>query len=422
MIMIRKSQKTCRPAFRLPSTVYLTAIMSVKKEKPQSKVHWNHKEHTDNVLPAPVQKFCAALNRPDDRTRRLAISIPDKIVIRKSEKTGISHVLVMGTVDFILDPLACPFAKQTEACKGFFATAPHFLEAHLEAKHALKNVILNFVCPCPAKCNDGHSCPEVRFDPGDMHMLAHLRSCHRKYYEVMRLALLSAEPEPGLDPQRAQKRLYFRQHARRLYFPAWTHDKDRLFPSQIIPDKIVIPAEIDQNGVIKYTCKIDPCSRTPIGDGGPYAAFDLHMHMLTEHGKQYDMFTSFFHECPGCGRLINAVDKQLESHVKAMHEELLRKGRDCIKYSEQAMKNLKALEDRIPAAVIGEAITNGLQPSDGSKGTAKMYLQRYTCPMKPCDKVFLGDGCERDYMVWHIRADHRDDWNVATDALVKAPK
>ncbi|XP_055336851.1 uncharacterized protein LOC129587236 isoform X2 [Paramacrobiotus metropolitanus] len=372
----------------------------------------------------PWLKFCAALERPADKVRNVKkLSIRDKIRLRRSTTTNMDHVLLMGTVSFVLDPLACPYAEE-EACKKFFATSPSFLKAHLQNKHDLKNVLLNFVCPCPAKCNARKECATVLFDPSHMnsHMTAHLERRHRKYYEAMCVALLSAEPLPGEDPEKVKTRLYYRERARRFTFPAWTREKDKMFPSQIIPDRIIIPTEIHRrgDGVIKYICNIDPCSdsHTAIGDGGPQAAFNMHVHMLLEHGKRYGLTsTRFYHKCPACGELINAADNQLETHVKALHEELLLGGHRG-EFSEDAQK-LKALEDSILSPRIGGAITNGRQPDDDRPGSGSLFLQRFTCPVRPCDKEFLGDGKEREYMLWHIRADHRDAWNVpATETAV----
>ncbi|XP_055336850.1 uncharacterized protein LOC129587236 isoform X1 [Paramacrobiotus metropolitanus] len=292
----------------------------------------------------PWLKFCAALERPADKVRNVKkLSIRDKIRLRRSTTTNMDHVLLMGTVSFVLDPLACPYAEE-EACKKFFATSPSFLKAHLQNKHDLKNVLLNFVCPCPAKCNARKECATVLFDPSHMnsHMTAHLERRHRKYYEAMCVALLSAEPLPGEDPEKVKTRLYYRERARRFTFPAWTREKDKMFPSQIIPDRIIIPTEIHRrgDGVIKYICNIDPCSdsHTAIGDGGPQAAFNMHVHMLLEHGKRYGLTsTRFYHKCPACGELINAADNQLETHVKALHEELLLGGHRG-EFSEDAQK------------------------------------------------------------------------------------
>ncbi|XP_055337042.1 uncharacterized protein LOC129587357 isoform X2 [Paramacrobiotus metropolitanus] len=363
-----------------------------------------------------AQQFCAALQRPDYQTTQLPISIPDKILVRHSPATGIHHVLVMGTVDFSMDPLPCPFAAQETPCRGFFATAPLFLKAHLQAKHDLPNVLLNFVCPCPAKRNAGQTCTEVCYDPGDMHVAAHLRRYHAKYYATMCAALEPADADE--DPGLTQKRLNYRLRSRRIYFPVWAYTVGMLFPSQIIPDKIVIPTQI-QKEEIQYLCNVDPCRNEAIGVGGPRPAFSLHVHMWTEHEKRFEADTTFFHECPECKALISASNEQLESHVKALHPQLLGLSAD---YSETAKQNLKKLEEQIAPDCIGGALTNGLQASDGGDGTAALFMRRYTCPVETCDTVFMGyKGSEREYMLWHVRAEHRDLWNAPAIEAAASP-
>ncbi|XP_055337062.1 uncharacterized protein LOC129587372 isoform X1 [Paramacrobiotus metropolitanus] len=61
-------------------------------------------------------KFCAMLGRPDTDAEQMALSIPDKMLVRASKTTDSQHVLVMGSVDLMEDPLPCPFAAQVEAC------------------------------------------------------------------------------------------------------------------------------------------------------------------------------------------------------------------------------------------------------------------------------------------------------------------
>ncbi|XP_055337055.1 uncharacterized protein LOC129587367 [Paramacrobiotus metropolitanus] len=379
------------------------------KNKPQQTVveeekvlghNWGLAKHVQNVS-ADMEKFCGALKRPDFRAKKLNISIRDKIVVRASRIAD--HVLVMGTVDFMLDPLPCPYAEQTEACKAFRASAPSFLKAHLQAKHDLRNVILNFVCPCPAKFNGKKSCPVVRFDPGEGHMHEHLEKYHRKYYDAVTNALVAADED---DAQLMQKHERFMRRTRRLFFPGWTRRKEELFPSQIIPDKVVIPTKISEEGEIMYICNIDPCRRRKFRP--PHAAAGVHAHVWTEHQSRLDLRTSLYHQCPAakCRETVRGCARQLESHVKAVHPELLGPRTD---YSEAAKKKRKDLEDSIPAACIGEALANDPQADEGGQ----LFLQRYTCPVKKCDKVFLGLAeSARKYMVWHVGADHEADWNV----------
>ncbi|XP_055336930.1 uncharacterized protein LOC129587288 isoform X1 [Paramacrobiotus metropolitanus] len=153
-------------------------------------------KHVKNVSADMEQNLCDALKRPDYNAKRLNISIPHKIIVRASKTAD--HVLVMGTVSFMMDPLPCPYAGQEAACQEFRACEPRLLKAHLQCKHDLRNVILNFVCPCPGRFNGRQGCPVVRFDPGDMYMRKHLLEDHRKYYTAVRAALESVEP--GEDP------------------------------------------------------------------------------------------------------------------------------------------------------------------------------------------------------------------------------
>ncbi|XP_055336932.1 uncharacterized protein LOC129587288 isoform X3 [Paramacrobiotus metropolitanus] len=199
-----------------------------------------------------------------------------------------------------------------------------------------------------------------------------------------------------------------------MFFPGWTRSKGELFPSQIIPDRIVIRTEMgDVDGEpgkreIKYICNIDPCLAHKIG--GPQGSRQMHHHLVMQHASRFDLGTDFFHACPAkevCEEIVFASDHQLESHVKAKHPELLGLGKE---YFENAKKNREALEDKIPYVRIGEALTNGLHTDKDSK----LCLQRYRCPVKTCDKVFLGETTSaRKYMVWHVGADHEADWNVA---------
>ncbi|XP_055357443.1 uncharacterized protein LOC129602450 [Paramacrobiotus metropolitanus] len=366
-----------------------------------------------NVSADMEQRFCDALKRPDYQVKKLNLSIPDKIIVRASKTTD--HVLVMGTVSFMLDPLPCPYAGQEAACQDFRACEPRLLKAHLQTKHDLRNVVLNFVCPCAGRFNGRQSCPVVRFDPGDIYMRKHLREDHRKYYEAVCAALVDAKA--GEDPQIAQKRERFLRRARRRYFPGWTHDRNELFPSQIIPDRIVIRTEMgDVDGKqpgkreIKYICNIDPCQDHKIG--GPQGSRQMHHHLVMQHASRFDLGTNFFHKCPAeevCEEIVFAGDNQLEAHVHALHPELLGKEK---KYSEAAQKNREALEDKIPCVRMGEALTNHLH-TDKDK---QLFMLRYTCPVETCGKAFMGAGeSARKYMVWHVASAHQDVWNVAAE-------
>ncbi|XP_055337063.1 uncharacterized protein LOC129587372 isoform X2 [Paramacrobiotus metropolitanus] len=119
-----------------------------------------------------------------------------------------------------------------------------------------------------------------------MRLREHLHQHHAKYYRRMRAALKPDEAKVD-DPQREQKRLHYLAHARRSRFPAWAYKTDRLFPSQIIPDRIVIPTQVDKDGTIKYMCSIDPCSDHAIDSG-----FGIHLHMMEQHGQRYDLLLS----------------------------------------------------------------------------------------------------------------------------------
>ncbi|XP_055357444.1 uncharacterized protein LOC129602451 [Paramacrobiotus metropolitanus] len=312
-----------------------------------------------------MMKYCTALRRPDYKAKKRTISIAHKIVVRASKTAN--HVLVMGTVNFMLDPLPCPFSEQQTACTEFRAREPRLLQAHLQTKHGLHNVLLNFVCPCPARLNGKRICPVVRFDPGDMYMRRHLREDHRKYSEEVYAALVSAEK--GEDPQVTQKRQNFMRRTRRVYFPGWTNKKGELFPSQIIPDRIVFPTKVDEHKQIRYICKIDACRKEKAAKGHRCAPGSVQHHLWTQHESRFDPGTNFYIQCPAtevCQEMVYAGDHQLESHVKALHPEMLGWSAD---YSEAAKKVLsESVEDQIPTARIGEALTNhSLPPDDASQ-------------------------------------------------------
>ncbi|XP_055336928.1 uncharacterized protein LOC129587287 isoform X2 [Paramacrobiotus metropolitanus] len=320
--------------------------------------------------------------------------------------------MVKRTADeFVLDPLPCPFAEHETACKAFRTHEARLLQAHLHpARPAHRHP--EFPCPCPGKFNGKKSCPVVRFDPGDMYMRRHLREDHRKYSEEVYAALVSAEK--GEDPQVTQKRQNFMRRTRRVYFPGWTNKKGELFPSQIIPDRIVFPTKVDEHKQIRYICKIDACRKEKAPKGHTCAPGSVQHHLWTQHESRFDPGTNFYIQCPAtevCQEMVYAGDHQLESHVKALHPEMLGWSAD---YSEAAKKYRKALEDQIPTARIGEALTNhSLPPDDASQ----LFLHFYKCPVATCDTAFLGEKRQRDYMVWHVGAQHRDVWNVAADEL-----
>ncbi|XP_055337013.1 uncharacterized protein LOC129587335 [Paramacrobiotus metropolitanus] len=236
-------------------------------------------------------------------------------------------------------------------------------------------------------------------------MREHLAKYHRKYYAAVTDALVAADSEED-DPQLVQKHETFMRRTRRLFFPGWTRRKEELFPSQIIPDKVVIPTKISKEGEIQYICNIDPCSKRTFRP--PHAASGVHTHVWTEHRSRLDMRTSLYHKCPApkCREIVLGCEHQMEPHVKAVHPELLPPFARQ-EYSEAAKKKRKDLEDSIPTACIGAALANDQQDDDDSQ----LFLQCYSCPVAACEKMFMGDSA-RKYMVWHLGADHEADWNV----------
>ncbi|XP_055336867.1 uncharacterized protein LOC129587253 [Paramacrobiotus metropolitanus] len=173
---------------------------------------------------------------------------------------------------------------------------------------------------------------------------------------------------------------------------------------------------------IKYICNIDPCLDHKIG--GPQGSRQMHHHLVMQHASRFDLGTNFFHKCPAeevCGEIVLASDRQLESHVRAMHPEVL--GLSKV-FSEAAQKKRKDLEDSIPSLRIGEALTNALHTPQADDGS-QLLLQRYTCPVsvKTCGKVFLSEArSARKYMLWHVGADHADVWDAAAEAAEVSPQ
>ncbi|XP_055336864.1 uncharacterized protein LOC129587248 [Paramacrobiotus metropolitanus] len=122
-----------------PSHLNKEPLQTVIEEEKVLEQKWGLAKHVKNVS-ADMERFCEALKRPDYKAKKLNISIRDKIVVRASRIAD--HVLVMGTVSFVLDPLPCPYAEQEAACQDFRATAPYILKAHLQSKHDLRNMIV----------------------------------------------------------------------------------------------------------------------------------------------------------------------------------------------------------------------------------------------------------------------------------------
>ncbi|XP_055330974.1 uncharacterized protein LOC129583263 isoform X2 [Paramacrobiotus metropolitanus] len=354
--------------------------------------------------------FCEALGRPDREVRISELSRNNLVLIRVSERA--THVLMRATTGTIIEPLWCPlrFEKTAvEACKKFRAGYPQDLKAHLEGRyHGLPNVQLNFHCPCPAQCNNGASCDAVEFDPWGTVLGCHIRDKHPVYYTEMLEALFNR-----FDTETGPKHREFIRSNKNMIFPKWTSDLTVLWPSQIIPDKIIFPAVIRDNTslnsegckVVHYLCNIAPCAGNEIK-----GARELHGHLLAEHRIFFKTPTDFYHGCPAaaqdCKVETRARDRQMEAHIKAVHPQLLGLTAQYPPAAEQERARLEcmAVEE---AECVGESISRGVDTEDAA--TNDPFLYDYHCPVGKCQVNYS----QRDYIFWHIGADHEKDWNPA---------
>ncbi|XP_055349071.1 uncharacterized protein LOC129595960 [Paramacrobiotus metropolitanus] len=351
-----------------------------------------------------AQAFCAATGRPDREVRISELSKDNLVLIRVSERA--THVLMRATTVTIIEPLWCPlrFAENAvEACKKFRAGYPQDLKAHLEGgRRNLHSVQLNFHCPCPAEFNQGAPCDLVEFDPFGTVFSNHIRDQHPAYYAAMSEAL--CHRWKMITGQRHRE--FIRDKKNRI-FPQWTGDVTRLWPRQVIPDKIVFPAVI-KGSAVYYVCGVPPCAGHE--SAGP---MDLHLHLLAAHRRLFRMPTKLFHGCPAdardCSVVTWAPDHQVEVHVKAVHPQLLGLTTDYLETAKQERARLERLAVET-AECVGESLSRAVDTEDAAEN--EPFIFDYHCPVLGC-RV---EHHQRDYIVWHIGADHRDKWNnpVAT--------
>ncbi|XP_055344184.1 uncharacterized protein LOC129592230 [Paramacrobiotus metropolitanus] len=192
----------------------------------------------------------------------------------------------------------------------------------------------------------------------------------------------------------------------RKTFPEWVLDLDakQPFPSQIIPDKFVIPTVVE-NCCLRYVCNLEPCKRT----GFRYAR-QIKSHIAVAHEEQVRMETDLFFGCPapGCNDIAMAETKHMVSHVKAMHPLLCGKP----DYSENALQNRRDLimdMDR-RRVLVRETLDGSLEKcEDCCSDKMHRHFCKYSCPVPDCSVEYW----DREYMVWHIGADHQNRWNIA---------
>ncbi|XP_055354724.1 uncharacterized protein LOC129600276 isoform X2 [Paramacrobiotus metropolitanus] len=371
-------------------------------------------EHTEEISPdasaQPAQKpqepananedgeleFCEAVGRPDREV------VPGKVVsnemlVRVSKRA--THVLMRGTIGSLVDPLRCPFGLEegaVEACVTFRAGMPQGLKAHLERVHGMHKVQLNFACPCPAEFNDGADCPFVQFDPfGDI-LPDHIREHHPVYKERVMEALYKQRSKKFGEKYRE-----FLRTGKSQTFPEGTSNLGSLWPSQIIADRIIIPTRVDKNGQVQYVCKIDACAAKKDGHQIP-SSYHMFAHLMMQHrGRCAALATQVYHACADPECLVQLFEPYhlMDSHIKAAHPHLL-----GLAYKETALQERAKLEALVRGQCIGEALNTSVD----SEESEDSYLFHFTCPVQGCRVCHS----ERDYMLWHIGADHEKDWNV----------
>ncbi|XP_055357234.1 uncharacterized protein LOC129602261 isoform X2 [Paramacrobiotus metropolitanus] len=80
---------------------------------------------------------------------------------------------------------------------------------------------------------------------------------------------------------------------RNKMFPEWTSDLTQLFPSQIIPDKIITPTVI-KGGKVEYVCNVESCAEADVSF--PHSGF-LYLHFQQHHSHRYGLPTKFYYAC-----------------------------------------------------------------------------------------------------------------------------
>ncbi|XP_055356537.1 uncharacterized protein LOC129601697 isoform X2 [Paramacrobiotus metropolitanus] len=343
--------------------------------------------------------FCAAVGRPD-REVVLGSGVDNELMTRVSK--NVTHVLVRGTIQSMIDPLRCPFGlgeKPVEACVAFRAGMPQGLKIHLEGAHGMHNVQLNLACPCPAQFNRGVDCDYVQFDPIGSFLTTHMNERHPDYVERMMQALVKQRKKKN-----GEKHRQFLRTARSQKFPEGTSDLRVLWPSQITAEKIVIPTRV-VGGLVKYVCKIDACAAVENGQGRLLDSSQrLFTHVKTQHGGRCALPTKLYHACADlkCPVQVFGPFHLMDAHIQAVHPHLL-----GLAYSETALQARARLEAQVTGQRIGEALSSSVD----TEPTPGRFLVGYDCPVAKCLVCYTN----RDYMLWHIGADHQDEWNEPND-------
>ncbi|XP_055357233.1 uncharacterized protein LOC129602261 isoform X1 [Paramacrobiotus metropolitanus] len=185
---------------------------------------------------------------------------------------------------------------------------------------------------------------------------------------------------------------------RNKMFPEWTSDLTQLFPSQIIPDKIITPTVI-KGGKVEYVCNVESCAEADVSF--PHSGF-LYLHFQQHHSHRYGLPTKFYYACvdKNCRVRTSDIDDQMEAHIKAEHPQLLDPD---VTFSVAAMQHRAALEARITERRLGETISSSVDTQE----TSDCFLRSFQCPVPDCRVEYE----QHDHIVWHIGADHEKDWN-----------
>ncbi|XP_055344118.1 uncharacterized protein LOC129592171 [Paramacrobiotus metropolitanus] len=137
-------------------------------------------------------------------------------------------------------------------------------------------------------------------------------------------------------------------------------------------------------------------------------------HIYSSHKEQVLLETDLFFGCPaqmteGCEAIAKASTNHMVSHVTAMHPLLCGKP----EYSGNALQKRMDLVIKMDQrrVRVGETLDGLLEDCVESNSDKKMqrYLWKYLCPDQDCSVMYW----VRDYMVWHIGADHQPLWNTA---------
>ncbi|XP_055349072.1 uncharacterized protein LOC129595961 [Paramacrobiotus metropolitanus] len=155
---------------------------------------------------------------------------------------------------------------------------------------------------------------------------------------------------------------------------------------------------------VKYVCPIDACAA--IGESGDGrgrlldSSWLMKAHLKTQHRRRCALPTQVYHACadPECPVQVFAPYHLIDRHIKAVHPQLLH-----LAFSEEAKQERARLESQVAGQCIGEALSSCVDSED----SPDRFLFNYNCPLQGCRVSYS----ERDYILWHIGADHEKDWN-----------